>query len=91
MNMFVFTPKIFEILEEGFVNFFKDNEKDLSQCEYLIPDVVCKNIEKNNIKVKVLRTTAKWQGITYKDDKEVLVKGLNDLVKKKEYPNRLWD
>lgn len=91
MNMFVFTPKIFEILERDFVKFFKDNEADLSKCEYLIPDVVCKNIQENNIKVKVLPTTAKWQGITYKEDKEALVKGLNELVEKKEYPNKLWD
>lgn len=90
MNMLVFTPKIFEILEKDFVEFFKDNEADLSKCEYLIPIVVCKNIEKNNIKVKVLRTNAKWQGITYKEDKAALVAGINELVEKKEYPNKLW-
>lgn len=91
MNMFVFTPRIFEILEKDFVKFFKDNEADLSKCEYLIPDVVCKNVENNNINVKVLKTTAKWQGITYKEDKEDIVAGLNELVEKKEYPNKLWN
>ena len=41
--------------------------------------------ENNNINVKVLKTTAKWQGITYKEDKEALVAGLNELVEKKEF------
>lgn len=91
MNMFVFTPEIFNILEDNFNQFFKDNEKDLSKCEYLIPDVVCKNVESGNIKVKVLPTTAKWQGITYKEDKEALVSGLNELVEHGEYPNKLWN
>lgn len=90
MNMFIFTPKIFDILETDFVQFFKYNEADLSRCEYLIPDVVCKNVESNNITVKVLKTNAKWQGITYKEDKAALVAGLNELVEKKEYPNKLW-
>lgn len=91
MNMFVFTPKIFDLLERDFEAFFKDNENDLSKCEYLIPDVVCKNIENDTIKVKVLPTTAKWQGITYKEDKDALVDGLNKLVKQGEYPDKLWD
>ncbi len=91
MNMFVFTPKIFDLLERDFEAFFKDNENDLSKCEYLIPDVVCKNIENGTIKVKVLPTAAKWQGITYKEDKDALVDGLNKLVKHGEYPDKLWD
>lgn len=90
MNMFVFTPKIFDLLERDFEAFFKDNENDLSKCEYLIPDIVCKNIKNGTIKVKVLPTTAKWQGITYKEDKDALVDGLNKLVDQGEYPDKLW-
>ena len=91
MNMFVFTPKIFEYLEERFDNFFRDNEGDLSKCEYLIPDVVCDLVTKGIATVKILPTSARWQGITYKEDKEALVSGINDLVKNGEYPNKLWN
>ena len=91
MNMFIFTPKIFEYLEEQFDKFFKDNEADLSTCECLIPAVVCDLVTKGIVTVKILPTSARWQGITYKEDKEVLVSGLNELVERGEYPNKLWN
>lgn len=90
MNLFIFTPKIFEYLENGFNKFFKDNESDLSKCEYLIPDVVCELVETKEARVKILPTTARWQGITYKEDKESLVNGLNKLVEDGVYPKKLW-
>lgn len=91
MNMFIFNPKIFEYLESGFSKFFKDNESDLSKCEYLIPDVVCNLVLSNEAEVEILPTTARWQGITYKEDKDALVKGLNSLVENLEYPDKLWN
>ncbi|MCI5677698.1 MAG: sugar phosphate nucleotidyltransferase [Candidatus Faecisoma sp.] len=90
MNMFIFTPKIFDYLEEDFVKFFKDNESDLSKCEYLIPDVVFDLIKRKLVTVSVLKTDAVWQGITYKEDKDALVDGLNKLVSDNVYPNKLW-
>lgn len=91
MNMFIFTPKIFEYLEERFDKFFKANEADLSKCEYLIPDVVCDLVIKGIASVEILPTSARWQGITYKEDKEALVNGINELVNVGEYPNKLWN
>lgn len=90
MNMFIFTPKIFDYLKKGFDKFFEDNEKDLSKCEYLIPDVVFDLIRKKLVTVSVLKTDAVWQGITYKEDKDALVTGLNKLVSENVYPDKLW-
>ena len=90
MNMFIFTPKIFDYLEEDFVKFFKDNESDLSKCEYLIPDVVFDLIKRKLVTVSVLKTDAVWQGITYKEDKDAIVDGLNKLVNDNVYPDKLW-
>ena len=42
------------------------------------------------IKVPVIPTTAKWQGITYKEDKERLVNDIQALIDAGEYPNNLW-
>ena len=42
------------------------------------------------IRVPVIPTTAKWQGITYKEDKERLVNDIQSLIDKGEYPNSLW-
>lgn len=90
MNMFMFTPKIFELLERDFLEFYKNNVNNLLKCEYLIPEVVCDNIKKGNIVFKTFKTTSKWMGITYKEDKESLVEGINLLIEKGEYPDKLW-
>lgn len=91
MNMFAFTPKIFDYLEERFPNFLEENKDNIDKCEYLIPDVVFEQIKKGMVKVDVLKTTARWYGITYKEDKEQLVKSIKDLVQNGTYPNNLWN
>lgn len=91
MNMFAFTPKIFTYLEENFPNFLEQNKDNIDKCEYLIPDIVFEQIKKGMVTVDVLRTTAKWYGITYKEDKEQLVKSINELVENGMYPTNLWD
>lgn len=91
MNMFVFTPKIFELLENDFLPFLEGHRDNLLTCEYLLPEVICNNIDRRNIKVKVLKTNAKWSGMTYKEDKEDLVNEINKLVEDGIYPDKLWD
>ena len=90
MNMFCFRDDIFKYLEDHLVEFFEKNKADLSKCEYLIPDTVFNMMSEGLIKVPVIPTTAKWQGITYKEDKERLVKDIEDLINKGEYPQSLW-
>ena len=58
--------------------------------EYLIPVEVSRYLSKDLVKVKVLETTSKWFGITYKEDKGLLVSKINELIKKGEYPRNLW-
>ena len=90
MNMFMFTPRIFDLLENDFDEFYKNNVNNLLKCEYLLPEVVCDNIKKKNITFKAFKTTSKWMGVTYKEDKESLVEGINLLIEKGEYPDKLW-
>ena len=66
MNMFGFTPKLFELLENDFKNFLNNN--DLMTAEYLIPEEVNKYLRNGIVNVKVIKTTSKWYGITYKED-----------------------
>ncbi len=89
MNFFGFTPRMFKTLEDGISEFLIKNKNDLSKCEYLIPDVVFNEIH-NGKKVKVLESTDKWLGVTYKEDKEFVVRELNKLIEKGEYPYDLW-
>ena len=91
MNMFCFTKDLFPYLEEKFVEFFEKNKNDLSKCEFLIPDVVFAAIKEKYATVKVVPTKAVWHGVTYREDKEDLVNAINELLKEKEYPKKLWD
>ena len=80
MNMFGFTPKIFELLENNFKEFLLTH--DIMKSEYLIPSELSKYIKEGLIKLRVLETDAKWFGITYKEDKEEFTEEINKLVKK---------
>lgn len=91
MNMFAFTPKIFTYIEEHFAEFLEKSKDNIDKCEYLIPDVVFEQIKKGMVQVDALKTTARWYGITYKEDKEQLVKSINDLVQDGMYPANLWN
>lgn len=89
MNMMGFSPKLFEYLEEGINEFFKNNMSNLEKCEYLIPDVVSKLSEEKKATVKIIPTTSVWMGMTYKEDKEMLVKNIAKLIENGTYPNQL--
>ena len=88
MNMFGFTPKIFELLENNFKEFLLTH--DIMKSEYLIPSELSKYIKEGLIKLRVLETDAKWFGITYKEDKEEFTEEINKLVKKGVYTSKLW-
>lgn len=90
MNMFAFTKDIFKYLEEGFPLFLDKHKEDIDTCEYLIPSVVFEEIENKIATIEVLKTNAIWQGITYKEDKEKVVKEIKKLVDNNEYPKDLW-
>jgi len=90
MNMLLFTPKIFEYLEEDFIDFLnsmKDEEKD----EFLIPEVIDKHIKNNDITVDVIETDSKWYGVTYKEDKESVKNSILELIESGDYTFNLWN
>lgn len=90
MNMLGFYPSIFTYIEKNMNQFFQENEKDLEKCEFLIPDILTQAIKENYREVYVLPTTAKWIGVTYKEDKESVLNSLNKLMESGEYPHNLW-
>lgn len=90
MNMFAFTPGILDYLSDNFAKFLDSHKDSMDSCEYLIPSVVFEEIEKGLATVEVLRTSAVWHGITYKEDKEQVVEEIKALVDSGEYPDGLW-
>ena len=96
MLMFGLTPIIFEELEKEIVTFFENNKDNMDTCEFLLPDVLDEMIKEGKIKIKVLPTTAKWLGVTYKEDTENVKESIKKLVKTEDnpdgvYPNHLWN
>ena len=91
MNMLGLTPKIFDYLEKELTKFLNNPQTDLLKDEFLIPEVLQTSITEDNKTVKVLDTTAVWYGVTYKEDKEYVVNGINSLVQNGTYPNHLWN
>jgi choline kinase len=90
MNMLGFTPNIFPYLDKKFIEFLDTNKDDLSSCEFLIPDVLQDSINEGYATCKVLSTTAKWEGVTYKEDKEGVVNAIRKLIEDGVYPQDLW-
>lgn len=90
MNMLLFTPSIFSYIEDHLADFLDKNKDNLEKCEYLIPDVLFETIKDKYATASVIKTTATWYGVTYKEDAEGVKDALKTLVKEKEYPNKLW-
>lgn len=92
MNMWCLTPDIFTTLEEKFPEFLNKNlSSNPLKCEYLLPTVIDEMVEAKLKKVDVLKTNARWLGVTYKEDKQSVVDGLKELTNKGEYPKHLWN
>ena len=89
MNMWGFTPKLFDHLDRVFHEFLvKSGTEMKSEC--FIPLTVGQLVTEKHASVKVLRTDSAWFGVTYKEDKPIVQESLSKLIKAGEYPNNLW-
>ena len=89
MNFWGFTPKCFEFIDTLFDEFLEKNYNNL-KAEFFIPLIVHEIIQSNTAYVKVLQSNAKWFGVTYKEDKVMVQQAINQLIKQKKYPSKLW-
>ncbi|HSH51212.1 MAG TPA: hypothetical protein VK982_05770, partial [Bacteroidales bacterium] len=85
-----FTPDVFPELESEFKKFIQDNY-DNPKAEYYIPSIVSQQMETKNATVKVLQANSQWFGVTYKEDKPVVIEKIKELTKVGKYPPQLWD
>lgn len=90
MNMWAGTPDFFDYLEEGFKDFFAKNTENLDKAEYLLPNIIEELLKEEKAKVKVLETTDRWFGITYREDKEIVEAEFSKLIEEGVYPKNLW-
>jgi NDP-sugar pyrophosphorylase family protein len=88
MNFWCFHPSIFEYTRKLFREFLRDNIHD-PKSEFFIPIVADQFIKEGGV-IRVITTHVPWFGVTYKEDATEVEKNLKDLVRKGEYPERLW-
>lgn len=87
MNMWGFSQSILKEQESGFVEFLKNNlPKNPLKAEYFLPFAVDGLLSEGKASVQVLNSQDKWYGVTYKEDKEMVVKAISELKKQGLYP-----
>ena len=91
MNMFGFTPEFIGRLEDGFKEFFETAAKENPlKAEFLIPIYAGQLLREKKITMKVLETSDKWFGVTYKEDKPMVVEAFKKLIGGGEYNEDLF-
>ena len=90
MNMWAGYPDFLQYIDEGFSGFLDKLNDNPQKKEYLLPNIVAELLEKRAASVKVLGTSDRWIGITYKEDIEPAQKGFSLMKEKDLYPVNLW-
>lgn len=92
MNMWGFTRSILEEIRDGFPAFLdKGLESNPMKCEYFLPSIVSDLLEADKATVSVLTSKDKWYGVTYKEDKPVVVAAMKSMMENGVYPKHLWE
>jgi hypothetical protein len=89
MNMWGLTPALFPRLMEEFPRFLQTSGQD-PKAEFFLPTVIDGLVQAGHATVKVLQTPEHWFGVTYPQDKAVVVEGIGKRVARGVYPEKLW-
>lgn len=90
MNMWAGYPDFLKYIDEGFTRFLDTLGENPENKEYLLPNIVAELLEKNLASVKVLNTSDRWIGITYKEDIEPAQEKFHLMIEDGTYPKELW-
>lgn len=90
MNCWGFTPRAMEGFERHFDAFLGAEGGDPLKREFYLPGAVEKMMEEGLCRVQVLSTDAVWQGVTYPEDKPLVMAGIRRLIAEGTYPEKLW-
>ena len=91
MNMWGLAPEFMDMLQTGFVEFFETDVKENPlKAEYLLPIYIGGLLREKQVSVKVLETQDKWFGVTYQEDKELVVENFRKLIEAGVYREELY-
>ena len=89
MNMWGFTPSLFDELERGLIAFLRKSGRK-PNAEYYIPSAVEEMIRDETARVRVLPTDEAWFGVTYREDLSPVQEAVRDMIRRGVYPKKLW-
>ena len=89
MNVWAFPPSVFSLLENGIIDFFQTST-DLVKDEFYLPAAVDNWISNGQAVFHSQLASCQWMGITYREDKPVVVNTIKEMIAKGEYPASLF-
>ncbi|SBW10694.1 conserved hypothetical protein [uncultured Eubacteriales bacterium] len=91
MNLWGFTHSFLTEAWERFPAFLDSAlAENPTKAEYFLPSVVSALIAEGKARVKVLTSHDRWHGVTYQEDKPVVVAAIRSMVDSGLYPDDLW-
>ena len=90
MNMWGCLPNVFDEFQLRFEKFLEERGKELKS-EFYIPTLISQLIDERKIFLKMIKTDSPWFGVTYKEDKPIVIESLQKLVDQGVYPSPLWE
>ena len=91
MNLWGFSASFLREIKDGFAAFLEEGLKsNPMKCEYFLPSVVTNLLEADKATVTVLTSQDRWYGVTYKEDKPVVVNAIQSMKDNGVYPPEVW-
>ena len=92
MNLWGFTRSFMDEARARFPAFLdKTLAENPLKGEYFLPSVVTQLLDEHKARVKVLRSADKWYGVTYREDRPVVLRAIADMTASGLYPDNLWE
>ena len=91
MNLWGFGKSFLDEADRRFAGWLRENlPKNPLKCEYFLPTVASELIDEGKAAVTVLKSTDKWYGVTYREDKPTVVAAIAQKTQEGLYPEDLW-
>ena len=91
MNFWCFAEDFMGRIGAHFERFLKEEvAKNPLKSECYLPTVVSALLSEGKCDVQVIKTSDKWHGVTYKEDKPALTEAIREMKRDGLYPQSLW-
>lgn len=97
MNMWAFpgqegrAPYFLKVLEDSFRDFFEtEAAENPLKAEYLLPTLIGNLLRFGRCTVRMLPTQDSWFGVTYKEDKDSVIRAFRALIESGQYSRELY-